>query len=216
MKALQNISINPENAILVIVDMENEFCKPGGKLFPPPRAQTSPPVISNIQKLAQRIRSAGIPVIYIQSVRTLREAEFTVFGVEPHLELGTRAVEIIDELKPQEGDIVVQKFCHDAFYKTNMDEVLQRLVPDPTRYYAVVTGGGISTCVRHAVMGFHLRDYWTVVPVDCVVYTLESDRENAFQHYSQQGYPNVFLSRSDLIEISGVPVAAHSVPTPGT
>jgi nicotinamidase-related amidase len=215
MKALQRIQINPENAILIIVDMENEFCKAGGKLYTETSARIMPEVISAIQGLAERTRRAGIPIIYIQSVRTLQEPEFTVFGMEPHLELGTWSAEIVDELRPNEGDVVVQKFSHDPFYKPDLDLVLQRLVPDPTRYYAVVTGGAINVCVYHTVMGFHLRSYWTVVPVDSVYYLSDSGNQRALEQFSEHApYPNIFLSRSDLIEVSPVPAAARPVPMP--
>ncbi len=216
MKSLQNIQINPGNAILIIVDMENEFGKPGGKRYFETSARIVPGVISAIRGLTEQARNAGIPVIYIQSVRTLQEAEFTVFGREPILEVGTWAVEIVEELKPQEGDIVVQKFSHDPFYRRDLDQVLQKLVPDPTCYYAVVTGGAINVCAYHAVMGFHLRDYWTVVPVDSVYYGSDADRQRALEQFSHPAYPNIFLSRSDLIKVSGVPAAAYSAPVPGT
>ncbi len=216
MKSPQNIHINPGNAILIIVDMENEFCKPGGKRFAETSARIMPVVISAIQGLAEQARSAGIPVIYIQSVRTLQEPEFTVFGVRTMLEVGTWAVEIVEELKPQEGDIIVQKFSHDPFYRMDLDQILQKLVPDPTRYYAVVTGGAINVCAYHTVMGFHLRDYWTVVPVDSVYYGSDPDRQRALEQFSHPAYPNVFLSRSDLIEVSRVPAAARSAPIPGS
>ncbi len=203
MKPLQNFHINRQNAILIIVDVQNEFAKPGGKLGSEVSARIMPGVISAIQGLAGQARTAGIPIIYIQSVRTLKEAEFTVFGREPHLELGTWATEIVDELKPHEGDTVVQKFSHDPFFRKDLDEVLQKLVPEPTKYYAVVTGGAINVCVYHTVMGFHLRNYWTVVPVDCVYYINDAAYERALGQFSEERpYPNVLLSRSDLIEIS--------------
>lgn len=215
MKALQSIQINRENAILVIVDMENEFCKPGGKLYTETSARIMSGVISAIHKLAERARGAGIPIIYIQSVRTLQEPEFTVFGVEPVLKLGTWAAEIVEELEPQKGDIVVQKFSHDSFYKPNLDQVLQKLVPDPTWCCAVVTGGAINVCVYHTVMGFHLRNYWTAVPVDSVYYMNDSGNQRALEQFSDSGpYPNIFLSRSDIIEVSSVPAAARPAPMP--
>lgn len=216
MKSLQNIYINPGNSILIIVDMENEFCKPGGKIYFETSARIMPGVISAIQGLAERSRRAGIPIVYIQSVRTLREPQFTVFGQEPNLEIGTWAVEIVDELKPHEGDIVVQKFSHDPFYKPDLDKVLRKLVPDPTTYYAVVTGGAINVCVYHAVMGFHLRDYWTVVPADSVYYPDDSGNQRALEQFSFPAYPNIFLSRSDLIEVSPVPAAARPALIPGS
>ena len=216
MKTLQSIYINPENSILVIVDVQNEFCKPGGKLFSETDAEIMLGVISAIQGLSERARSVGIPIIYIQSVRTLREPYFTVFGAEPYLELGTWATEIVEELKPHERDIVIQKFCHDPFYKMDLDKVLERLVPDPTKYYAVVTGGGISVCAYHAVMGFHLRNYWTVAPVDCVFTPGNAGYQRALEQFSAHAYPNIFLSRSDLIEVSQAPVEGRPAPIPGT
>jgi nicotinamidase-related amidase len=214
-QALQTIQINPGNAILVIVDMENEFCKPGGKRYSDTGGRIMPGVISAIGELAERCRHAGIPVIYVQSVRSHEEPEFTVFGHEPILKAGTWATEIVEELKPQDGDTIIQKFSHDPFYKPGLDRVLQKLVADPTRYYAVVTGGGLNVCVYHTVLGFHLRDYWTVVLVDSVYYRLDSGKEWALKQFSMGAYPNVLLSRSDLIEVSHVPAAVQPTPMAG-
>ncbi|MFC1972265.1 isochorismatase family protein [Chloroflexota bacterium] len=74
MKPLQNFNIKKQNAVLVIVDIQNEFAKPGGKLGSEVSAKIMPGVISAVQGLADRARNAGIPVIYIQSVRTLTPA----------------------------------------------------------------------------------------------------------------------------------------------
>ena len=216
MKALQNIRIDPENAILIIVDMENEFCKPDGKLYSEVSAKVAPRVISAIQELSEKARNAGIHIIYIQSVRTLQETEFAVFGQQPILQIGTWASKFVDELEPQKGDIVVRKFCHDPFFNTDLDQVLRRLVPDPTNYYAVVTGGDVGVCLYHAVMGFHLRDFWTIVPVDCVYYISEARNQRALEQFSDPPYPNVFLSRSDQIEVSKSAELPRSWPKPGT
>lgn len=216
MKALQSIRIDPDNAILVIVDVENEFCKPGGKIYSEVSAGVAPRVIATIQGLSEKARNAGIPIIYIQSVRTLEEPEFAVFGQEPILQIDTWASEIVDELEPHKGDIVVQKFCHDPFYKTDLEQVLRELVPDPTNYYAVVTGGDVGVCLYHAVMGFHLRDYWTIVPVDCVYYISEARNQRALEQFSDPPYPNVFLSRADLIAVSKSARLPHAWPKPGT
>lgn len=216
MKSLQKIRIDRENALLMIVDAQNEFCKPGGKRYGETSAKIMPRVIPAIQGLAKRAHSAGIPVVYIQSVRTHREPEFTVFRYEPILKIGTRAVEIVEELKPQAGDTVVQKFSHDPFYKTDLDDALQRLVPDPVRCYAIVTGGATNVCLYHAVMGLYLRNYWTVVLVDSVFYLNEDGNQRALEQFSLPAYPNIFLSRSDLIEVSQSPGKTHSWPTPGT
>ncbi|MDP2916592.1 MAG: isochorismatase family cysteine hydrolase [Dehalococcoidia bacterium] len=200
MKSLQTFTFNRENAVLVIVDMQNEFCKPGGKLYNETSSLIIPQVISANRRLAGRARGAGIPVIYIRGCRTLREPEFTVFGVPPHLELGGWGAEIVDELKPEPGDTVIQKFSHDPFYDTEIDRILQKLVYEPAKCHAVVTGGAVNVCHYHAVMGFHVRGYWTVVPVDSVYYFSDADNQRALEQFSHMAYPNIFLSRSDLVK----------------
>lgn len=215
MKKLQTIYISSENTILVIVDMQNKSCNPASPGYSKVRARHMPTVISSIHKLTEQARNTRIPVIYIQSVRTQKEAEFTVFGRDSRLVIGTWDVEIIDELKPQEGDIVIQKFSHDPFYKTNLDQALERLVPDPTQCYAIVTGGNSNVCLYHAVMGFFLRDYWCIVPVDSIFYPNEAGNQRALEQFSQ-GYVNVFLSRSDFIKVAKTQKEAHQRPVPGT
>ena len=214
MKSLQKIHVNVANAILVIVDAQNESLKPGGKHYNRTKARIVPGIISAINGLAERCRGAGVPIIHMQSVRTLKEPEFTVFGRKPIREIGTWAAEFAEELKPRQGEVVVQKFSHDAFYQTELDQVLQRLVPDPTRCYALLTGGALNVCLHHAVMGFHLRNYWTVVLLDCVFYGTNRDKQIALEQFSREGYPNIFLSRSDLVEVSHDSAERYPAPVP--
>ena len=204
MKTLQTVQINRDNTILVIVDMQHEFCKPGGKLYNETSVRIMPAVVSSIQGIADKVRDAGIPVIYIQGLRTLKEPEFTVFHNFPHIEIGTWATEIVEELKPHPGDSIIQKYCHDPFYKTDLDNVLKMLVPDPTSCCALITGGTIDVCAYHTVMGFHIRDYWTVVLSDSVYYLNDSDYHRALEQFSGPAYPNVFLSRSEMVNVSPV------------
>lgn len=205
MKPLQNILINKLNAILIIIDMQNEFCKRGGKLYSRTSAQIMPRIISTTHKLADRFHSVGIPIIYIQSIRTREEPDIAAFDIRPHLKIvkiGTWAAEIINELKPRAQDIIVPKFSHDPFFNTELDRTLQELVPDSTRFFAIVTGGAVNVCLYHAVMGFYLRNYLTVVPVDCVYYSNKSAKQIALKQFSLQAYPTIILSRSDLINVS--------------
>ncbi len=205
MKQFQRVILHPGSSIVVIVDMENEFCKPGGKFYQESNGPLLNNVIGNISALAQKARAAGIPVLYIQSVRTLREPEFTVFHREPHLEIGTWASRIVPELQPCPDDTGVQKYSHDPFFGTRLDEVLAGLVPDPSRCCAVITGGAVNVCVYHATLGFYLRNYWTVLVEDAVYYGLPGGKDVALTMLSWRSYPNVFLTQSHLIDMSDVP-----------
>ena len=155
----KEITFSPEATGLVIVDMQREGCERHG-----PGLQ---PVTGRIRSLLDRFRAANGKVIHVQSVRTPEHPEFTVFGRPQSLILGTPAVDFVDELKPLQGEIVVQKTSHDCFYKTTMESVLAKLDLRSCRDSIVVTGIGSSNCVYHAVIGFHIRNYFVFVPEDC-------------------------------------------------
>lgn len=95
------------------------------------RAHLLPKIVSAIQRLVGQCRNAGIPIIYVQSVRTFREAEFTVFGREPHLGLGSWDAEIVKELKPQDRDTIIQKFFYDPFSKLSWTRRCRGWFPIP-------------------------------------------------------------------------------------
>ncbi|HEX6768738.1 MAG TPA: isochorismatase family protein, partial [Candidatus Binatia bacterium] len=113
------IDLNPESTGLVIVDMQVEGCErhgPGMK-----------PVIANIRTLLDRFRAINGKIIHVQSVRTKDHPEFTVFGRPYGLILGSPGADFVEELRPLPGETVVQKTSHDCFYKTTMEQVLQKV-----------------------------------------------------------------------------------------
>jgi len=160
MEKATGIELRPESTGLVIVDMQVEGCErhgPGVK-----------PVIVNIRRLLDRFREVNGKIIHVQSVRTKDHPEFTVFGRPYGLLIGSPGAEFVEELKPLAGENVVQKTSHDCFYKTSMEAVLEKLDLRPCRDKIVVTGIGSSNCVYHAVIGFHIRNYYSIVPEDCI------------------------------------------------
>jgi nicotinamidase-related amidase len=203
MENQKHFELSPEATALVIVDMQAEGCErhgPGVK-----------PVIANIRALLDRFRAAKGKIIHVQSVRTKDHPEFTVFGRPYGLLLGTPAVEFVDELKPLPGEIVVQKTSHDCFYKTTMEAVLERLDLRSCRDTVVVTGIGSSNCVYHAVIGFHIRNYFIIVPEDCIHGVTPQSQPFALHQFRSGAYNfNVTVARSEEIELvnSGLQRAA--------
>ena len=115
-----------------------------------------------------RFREANGKIIHIQSVRPKDHPEFTFFDKPYSLLDNSPAVEFVEELKPYPNEIVVKKYSHDCFYQTTMEEQLKKLDLRPCRDHVVVTGIGSNNCVYHAVIGFHIRNYWVHVPEDCI------------------------------------------------
>jgi biuret amidohydrolase len=189
------IELSSESTGLVIVDMQVEGCERHG-----PGVQ---PVISGIRSLLDRYRRLDGKIIHIQSVRSKNHPEFTVFGRKYGLLEGSAGVEFVDALKPLPGESVVQKTSHDCFYKTSMESILEQLNLRPCRDTIVVTGIGSNNCVYHAVVGFHIRNYFTVVPEDCIHATHFEGQAFALSQFRSHAYNfNIKVVQSEDIDLS--------------
>jgi nicotinamidase-related amidase len=197
------ITLEPQSTGLVIVDMQVEGCErhgPGVK-----------PVISNIRRLLDRFRAVNGKIIHVQSVRTKDHPEFSVFGRPYGLLIGSPGADFVDELRPMPGENVVQKTSHDCFYKTSMETVLEKFDLQPCRDKIVVTGIGSSNCVYHAVIGFHIRNFYSIVPEDCIHGVHPQSQPFALHQFRSGAYNfNVTVARSEEIELvnSGLQRAA--------
>lgn len=200
MEERTKIGLDSESTALVIVDMQVEGCErhgPGVK-----------PVIGNIRRLLDRFRAANGKIIHVQSVRTKEHPEFTVFGRPYGLLIGTPGADFVEELLPLPGENVVQKTSHDCFYKTTMETVLQKLDLQSCRDKIVVTGIGSSNCVYHAVIGFHIRNYYTIVPEDCIHGVQPQSQPFALHQFRSNAYNfNVTVSRSEDLTVTSNTVA---------
>jgi nicotinamidase-related amidase len=189
------IELSPEHSGLVIVDMQAEGCErhgPGVK-----------PVIQNIRTLLDRFRRAHGKIIHIQSVRSKDHPEFTFFGKEYSLIEDSPAVAFVEELKPHRDEVIVKKYSHDCFYQTPLEEQLEKFDLRPCRDHIVVTGIGSNNCVYHAVIGFHIRNYFVHVPEDCIHASRVEGQQFAISQFRSPAYNfNVSVTRSENIKLS--------------
>jgi nicotinamidase-related amidase len=195
-KKYKKLQLDPRVTALVIIDMENDFCKPGGKLYHPEGVDK---VIPQCQELLEKCRSAKAPVIFVQSLREKNSPEFVRFGTSPFILRNTWGSAYIEELRPAQQEPVVEKETHDCFHRTEMDALLGRLGIAPETHSIIVIGVAADVCVYHAVIGFHVRHYNVVVPIDCCAAyprgqrMLEKQMEGPAYNY------NVTVTQSDLI-----------------
>lgn len=184
-------SLPAKSTALIIVDMQNDFAHLNGKLYGP----SSREIIPAIRALIDKARRAGVRVIYTQDTHYPDDpVEFPIWG--PHVVKGTWGWQIVDELKPAEGDVVIEKMRYDAFFGTPLDHVL--------RMYGirqlVVVGTVANICVLHTVASARLRLYDVVVPVDAVAALTEFDYVAALRQMD-------YLYKATLTLSSGVEFA---------
>jgi len=143
---------------LIVVDMQNDFVKPGGALVVESAAGTIPAV----QRLLTLARARGMRVFYTQDTHQEGDPEFPIWG--RHVLEGTWGWQIIEELAPRPGERVIQKLRYDGFFGTSLDHEL-RLAAVET---VIVCGTVANICVLHTAGSAALRGYKVVLPVDAV------------------------------------------------
>ncbi|WP_276259825.1 cysteine hydrolase family protein [Haloglomus litoreum] len=172
-------TLEGERAAVVVVDMQNGFCKPDGALYAP----GSEAVIEPVVDLVERARDAGARVVYTRDVHPPGQFdgnhyydEFERWG--EHVVEGSWEAELVEELDVREDDLVVEKHTYDAFHETQLDGWLSaRGVED-----LAVCGTLANVCVLHTAGSAGLRDYRPVLVEDAIGAIEDDHREYALEH----------------------------------
>lgn len=164
------VSIDISKTAVVVVDMQNAFLSSGGYFdlcgfdILPSRG-----IIASCQKIINLSREKGMKIIYLQmgfsedlsdiggpnspfiyksrALKLLRERP----EIKSKLQIyGTWGGEIIGELKPQSGDIVMRKQKHDGFIGTNLDFILMTHEIRYLLFLGIATNICVQSTLAHA------------------------------------------------------------------
>ena len=160
------------NTALVVVHMQNAICKSPSPLdfMGHQRATAEDGIIPHIADLLAAFRSKGLPVIYIVAVHP-DKPETPAYGAFwqglPELQvnqLGTRDVEVVDELAPRDGEPVIHNWPFDIFRCTDVEQWLRDRGVETVVLVGVATGMAIN------IAAYQLADrlFNLIVPADCV------------------------------------------------
>lgn len=148
--------------VLLVIDCQNDFIR-GHSLYECKMLNDA--LITRVKKLIEFCRVSYIPVVYTQ--HSINPDKSNAEYGEPEdvraCITGTDGWKIITDLAPLTGDTVVQKDKYDAFYKTNLGEMLRKLSVDTVLMCGVLT----NNCVRATAEGAHYRGYNINVLTDC-------------------------------------------------
>ncbi len=173
---------------ILVIDMLNDFIK--GKL----KCDRAQKIIPNIKKVLEESRKKNIPVIYIKDSHIKGvDNELKIWG--EHALKGDKGSEIIDELKPEDKDFVIEKRRYSAFFQTDLDLLLRELNIDTV----VLTGVTTDICVKHTAADAFFRGYNIIVLEDCVESFDEYSHKNALE-YMKKVYKARILSSSEFLK----------------
>ncbi len=197
----ERVEVDPDRTALVIVDMQNDFVRPDGKL-PVPGAEETIPAIARLLRFA---RGHGMLVCYTQDSHYDNDPEFSIWG--EHVLVGTAGWEIVQELRPDvdAGERVFRKDRYDGFYGTRLEQTLKARQIDTL----IVCGTVANICVLSTASSAAIRWYRVVLPVDAISALNEFDMELTLRQVSFlfQGT----LTRADgLVAAKAAAQAAHA------
>jgi ureidoacrylate peracid hydrolase len=155
---------DPARMALVIVDMQNVFCQPGGALEIAPSRETTP----HINRLAAACRAANIPVIWIRSYHPAGGADWRMFFdhfISP--ERGRMAAEQLQENHPGSAiysemvvtpsDFIVSKNRYSCFIAGSSS--LERLLRSLGRDTLLICGTRSNVCCESTSRDAMMLDF---------------------------------------------------------
>ncbi len=165
-----------EDPALLIVDMQNDFVRQDAPLQVPDALATVPAH----QALIAAFRAQDLPVIYTKFLAT--QTRSLLWNWSPQCEPPTKCcwqghqrhypdvdgpldcTEIIDELRPEAGDLIIEKYGYGAFHGTALNDGLRNLGVGSL----VITGTVTQICVEETAReAFHHR-FPTIMVADAV------------------------------------------------
>jgi len=188
------VAIDRARTAVIVVDMQNDFASDGGMFD---RAgidiTTVKSIVPNVRAVLDAARAAGVAVVYLKmgfapdlcdagypsSPTWLKHAPLRVGdhvtapdGAPSRILI--RAcwnTDILDEVAPEPGDVVMDKTRYSGFFGTGLDAWLR----ERTITSLVVVGATTSVCVESTVRDAVFRDYHCLVVSDATAEPIGAD-----------------------------------------
>jgi nicotinamidase-related amidase len=184
----QHVVLDLQRTALVVIDMQNDFCTPGGwvdAIGGDPTPDRAP--IGPLSKLLPALREADVPIVWVNwgnrpDLANMPPNQIHLYKPRGDglglgdplpasgahvLEKGSWAAAVVDELKPLPGDIEVDKHRISGFWDTPLDSILRNHGIEALLFAGVNT----DQCVLHSLTDANFLGYGCVLLADCCATT---------------------------------------------
>lgn len=178
----ESLTFAPQQSALIVVDMQNAYASQGGYLdLAGFDVSATRPVIDNINTAVAAARAAGMLIIWFQngwddqyveaggpgSPNYHKSNALKTMRQRPELQgkllaKGGWDYQLVDELTPQEGDIVLPKPRYSGFFNTPLDSILR----SRGIRHLVFTGFATNVCVESTLRDGFFLEYFGIVLED--------------------------------------------------
>jgi nicotinamidase-related amidase len=180
--------MNPETTAIVLIEFQNDFTSPGGVFHDAVKdVMAKTDMLANTVAIVNAAREAGVvvmhtPITFAEGYGELTGHPYGILkGVVDNraFRKGSWGAAIVDALKPQEGDIVIEgKRGLDAFPSTNLDFILRS-----KGIRTVVLAGFLTNCcVESTMRSAYERGFDVVTLKDCTATVSQEAQDMAFAH----------------------------------
>jgi nicotinamidase-related amidase len=181
-------TFDPATTAVVLIEFQNDFTSDGGVLHDAVSdVMAKTDMLENAKKVAEQARAAGVTVMHapITFAEGYHEISAHPYGILKGVVDGNAFVKgswgaaIVDELAPQEGDIVIEgKRGLDTFASTNLDFILRS-----KGIRTLVLGGFLTNCCVESTMRTGYENGYRVVTLsDCLAATSSEEHDNALAY----------------------------------
>jgi nicotinamidase-related amidase len=124
--------------------------------------------VDRVVGVVDACRAAGVPVVFTQEVHRRNLVDFgrELDGDESiHCLEGDPGTELVEELRPREGDYLIAKRRYSCFFGTDLEILLRGLDVQTL----LLVGGLTDVCVHYTFADAHQWNYHVRVLEDCVL-----------------------------------------------
>jgi nicotinamidase-related amidase len=154
-----------ERPALLVVDFVNAYTTPGSPLYAAPGVTDA--VQASVPLLAAA-RAAGVPLIYttVSYAPDGRDGGMFVRKAPALLQLtaGSPLARIVEDLAPEDGDLLIEKKYASAFFGTHLAATLTAARIDTL----IMVGCSTSGCIRASAVDGMQHGFHVIVPRECV------------------------------------------------
>ena len=137
--------INVENSALLVLDMQDYFLREESKAYIP----STTAILPNLVTLSETFTDMNIPVIYTRHVNDNDDAGMMGVWWQRMIEIGN-PLSSLSKLFATDGKTVIDKTRYDAFWGTELNEILKQMGVERLIVTGVMTNLCVETTIRSA------------------------------------------------------------------
>lgn len=170
---------------LVLVDLQNDFCKPEHSHRDVSHFQ---PVLREVEEFVRLYRKTGRTPLFVRTVhdeyttsrrrQNIRERKYEQDERPTVCRPGTDGVRLVPEVRRQDPEVLITKHEYSAFHDTGLNTYLS----NNDISTVLIAGVNTNVCVAATVYDAYHHGYEVVVLADCVTSHEREQHERALEN----------------------------------